>query len=365
MSWLRPRKRENAWYGRNCTKWCTGYPTSVKPAGSQDRNKNRFVSPRDKLIWWSDIVLMIIMIIMVEGRSDKHTDINTAVSPWSFKTSVKTSVILSHPLTLVKLYDSTNFNLSFIMNLFKGTFTQTGCLRQHFCLFMDLTMLHSCAYKHRKQLSVCDCGDVWCPPLSCTHLFTFYFIFGTLGRRFMWMLWSCFSSSKAEILVQKVWNFVFVLIMSLLSLYHWHLIWYHSRACWFPFLMISPICEGCAFVEWTPQLRSEWGVEENDPNYPGKQFNDLLVLALVSRVVGELADLHLTGNTCWLYKVWIQCGEPHADCCIDWLPCCLGGDSIMVWGSISIAGKTGLVTTEDHLSAARHHGEILQPVAVP
>lgn len=67
------------------------------------------------------------------------------------------------------------------MNHFKGTFTQTRCLQQHFLPiygFYYATLL--CI--HRKQLSVCDCGDVWCTPLSCTHLFKFDFIFGTLGR---------------------------------------------------------------------------------------------------------------------------------------------------------------------------------------
>ena len=37
----------------------------------------------------------------------------------------------------------------------------------------------------------------------------------------------------------------------------------------------------------------------------------------------------------------------------------------MVWGVISLAGKTSLVTIGGNLNAERYQGEILQPVAIP
>ena len=63
-------------------------------------------------------------------------------------------------------------------------------------------------------------------------------------------------------------------------------------------------------------------------------------------------------------KVWIRHGERHAYCCIDGVTV-FGGGSIMVWGGISITGKTRLVAIDGNLNAARYRDEILQPVAIP
>lgn len=63
-------------------------------------------------------------------------------------------------------------------------------------------------------------------------------------------------------------------------------------------------------------------------------------------------------------KVWRRRGERYADCCIDRVTA-FGGGSIMVWGGISITGKTRLVPIEGNLTAVRYRDEILQPVAIP
>lgn len=63
-------------------------------------------------------------------------------------------------------------------------------------------------------------------------------------------------------------------------------------------------------------------------------------------------------------KVWRRPGERYADCCIDRVTA-FGGGSIMVWGGISIIGKTRLVIVDGNLNAVRYRDEILQPVAIP
>ena len=42
-----------------------------------------------------------------------------------------------------------------------------------------------------------------------------------------------------------------------------------------------------------------------------------------------------------------------------------GGGSVMVWGGISLTGKTRLVIIGGNLNAERYRDEILQPVAIP
>ena len=44
-------------------------------------------------------------------------------------------------------------------------------------------------------------------------------------------------------------------------------------------------------------------------------------------------------------KVWRRRGERYADCCTDGVTA-FGGGSVMVWGGISITGKTRLVIIE-------------------
>ena len=63
-------------------------------------------------------------------------------------------------------------------------------------------------------------------------------------------------------------------------------------------------------------------------------------------------------------KVWRRCGERYADCCIDRVTP-LNGGSVMVWGAISVTGKTELVIIEGNLNAVRYQNEILEPVAIP
>uniref|UniRef100_A0A8P4G4U6 Tc1-like transposase DDE domain-containing protein n=1 Tax=Dicentrarchus labrax TaxID=13489 RepID=A0A8P4G4U6_DICLA len=63
-------------------------------------------------------------------------------------------------------------------------------------------------------------------------------------------------------------------------------------------------------------------------------------------------------------KVWRRRGERYADCCTDRITS-LGGGSVMVWGGISLTGKTGLVIIGGNLNAEIYRDEILQPVAIP
>uniref|UniRef100_A0A8P4G922 Uncharacterized protein n=1 Tax=Dicentrarchus labrax TaxID=13489 RepID=A0A8P4G922_DICLA len=63
-------------------------------------------------------------------------------------------------------------------------------------------------------------------------------------------------------------------------------------------------------------------------------------------------------------KVWRRRGECYADCCTDRITS-FGGGSVMVWGGISLTGKTRLVIIGDNLNAERYREEILQPVAIP
>ena len=41
------------------------------------------------------------------------------------------------------------------------------------------------------------------------------------------------------------------------------------------------------------------------------------------------------------------------------------GGSVMVWGGISLTGKTELVIIEGNLNAVRYRNEILEPVGIP
>jgi len=62
-------------------------------------------------------------------------------------------------------------------------------------------------------------------------------------------------------------------------------------------------------------------------------------------------------------KVWRRHEEHNADCCTNRVTA-FGGGSVMVWGAISITGKTRLVIIKGHLNAVRYRDEILQPVAI-
>ena len=63
-------------------------------------------------------------------------------------------------------------------------------------------------------------------------------------------------------------------------------------------------------------------------------------------------------------KVWRRQGKRFADCCTDRVTS-FGGGSIMVWGGISLRGKTDLVIIEGNLNAVRYRDDILEPVAIP
>lgn len=63
-------------------------------------------------------------------------------------------------------------------------------------------------------------------------------------------------------------------------------------------------------------------------------------------------------------KVWRRRGERFADCCTDRVTS-FGGGSVMVWGGISLTGKTRFVIIGGNLNAERYRDEILQPVAIP
>ena len=63
-------------------------------------------------------------------------------------------------------------------------------------------------------------------------------------------------------------------------------------------------------------------------------------------------------------KVWRRAGERFADCCTDRVTSFNGG-SVMVWGGISLRGKTNLVIIKRNLNALRYRDEILDPVAIP
>ena len=63
-------------------------------------------------------------------------------------------------------------------------------------------------------------------------------------------------------------------------------------------------------------------------------------------------------------KVWRRSRECNANCCTDRITY-FGGGSLMVWGGISLTGKTRLVGIGGNLNAERYRDEILQPVAIP
>uniref|UniRef100_A0A667ZNY4 Transposase Tc1-like domain-containing protein n=1 Tax=Myripristis murdjan TaxID=586833 RepID=A0A667ZNY4_9TELE len=63
-------------------------------------------------------------------------------------------------------------------------------------------------------------------------------------------------------------------------------------------------------------------------------------------------------------KAWRRRGERYADCCTDRVTS-FGGVSVMVWGGISLTGKTRLVIIGGNLNAETYRDEILQPVAIP
>ena len=63
-------------------------------------------------------------------------------------------------------------------------------------------------------------------------------------------------------------------------------------------------------------------------------------------------------------KVGRRRRERYADCCTDRITS-FGGGSVMVWGGISLTGKTRLLIIGGNLNAERYRDEILQPVAIP
>ena len=63
-------------------------------------------------------------------------------------------------------------------------------------------------------------------------------------------------------------------------------------------------------------------------------------------------------------RVWRRRGERFDDRCIERVTP-FGGGGVMVWGGISIAGKTELVVIDGNITAQRYRDEILQPTAVP
>ena len=63
-------------------------------------------------------------------------------------------------------------------------------------------------------------------------------------------------------------------------------------------------------------------------------------------------------------RLSLQDRARYADCCTDRVTP-FGGDSVMVWGGISVRGKTDLVIIEGNLNAERYRDEILEPVAIP
>ncbi len=63
-------------------------------------------------------------------------------------------------------------------------------------------------------------------------------------------------------------------------------------------------------------------------------------------------------------KVWRRPGERFADCCIDRVTA-FGGGSVMVWGGISLTGKTRLVVVQGNLNAVSYRDNILRQVAIP
>ncbi len=63
-------------------------------------------------------------------------------------------------------------------------------------------------------------------------------------------------------------------------------------------------------------------------------------------------------------RVWRMTGERYADCCVAEHDR-FGGGSVMVWGGISITGKTDLHVVEGNLTGVRYRDEILHPIVRP
>lgn len=63
-------------------------------------------------------------------------------------------------------------------------------------------------------------------------------------------------------------------------------------------------------------------------------------------------------------RVYRRIGEEHADACVERVTA-FGGGSIMVWGGISLRGKTQLVVVDGNLNSERYINQILSPHVVP
>ena len=57
-------------------------------------------------------------------------------------------------------------------------------------------------------------------------------------------------------------------------------------------------------------------------------------------------------------------GELYADCCVAEHDR-FGGGSVMVWGGISMTGKTDLHVIAGNLTAIRYRDEVLDPIVRP
>lgn len=63
-------------------------------------------------------------------------------------------------------------------------------------------------------------------------------------------------------------------------------------------------------------------------------------------------------------RVWRRTGERYADCNVQ-PRCQAGGGGLMVWGGISVRGKSNLVFVDGNLNSRRYIDQILTPVVVP
>ena len=63
-------------------------------------------------------------------------------------------------------------------------------------------------------------------------------------------------------------------------------------------------------------------------------------------------------------RVWRRRGERFAECCVQTVRQGHGG-GLMVWGGISLRGKTDLVFVDGNMNARRYIDQVLQPVVVP
>ena len=63
-------------------------------------------------------------------------------------------------------------------------------------------------------------------------------------------------------------------------------------------------------------------------------------------------------------RVWRMQGDRYADCCVAEHDR-FGGGSVMVWGGISITGKTDLHVIAGNLTGIRYRDEVLDPIVRP